>query len=98
MYQGAEVATGASIVTTSLFDGEKKLPVMVQRLKRLVKVVEMIPTLTRIADDRLIIVEDVRIAPPRLESVDPHSSHLHGGAHGCGRSRHTALRGRAHHC
>jgi hypothetical protein len=54
---------GTGIVTTSLVDVGSKLPVVVQFVEASVKVDEVMPTLRRMAGNRLITVQEVQIIP-----------------------------------
>jgi hypothetical protein len=59
----AGFTAGRGIVTTSLVDVGSKLPVLVQLVERAEKVAEVMPTLRRMAGNRLIILQEVQIVP-----------------------------------
>jgi len=59
----AGFTAGRGIVTTSLVDVGSKLPVLVQLVERPEKVAEVMPTLRRMAGNRLIILQEVQIVP-----------------------------------
>jgi hypothetical protein len=54
----------SGVVTTSLVDVGSKLPVVVQFIDRAEKVAEVLPTLRRLAGQRLLTVQEVQVVPP----------------------------------
>lgn len=60
----AGFTAGAGVVATSLADMDGKLPVVVEFIEGPGKVAEIMPTLCRMAGQRLITVQDVRVVHP----------------------------------
>ena len=55
---------GMGVVTTSLVDIGKKLPLVIHFIDRVEKVAEVLPTLRRMAGSRLITIEEIEVVPP----------------------------------
>lgn len=60
----AGFTAGLGVVTTSLVDVGRKLPLVVQFVDRAEKVAEVLPALRRMAGQRLITLQEVQVAPP----------------------------------
>ena len=59
----AGFTAGAGVVATRLADEGRSLPAVVQFVDQEKKVTEVLPTLRRMAGNRLIIVQDVQVVP-----------------------------------
>lgn len=59
--------TAAGVVTTALVDVGGKLPLVVQFIDREEKVNEVMPALRRMAGERLVTVQEVKVLPPETK-------------------------------
>jgi len=60
----AGFTAGAGVVTISSVEEGRKLPVVVQFVGLAAKVAEVMPTLSRMAGNRLITLQDAQVVPP----------------------------------
>ena len=60
----AGFTAGIGVVTTSLVDVGRKLPLVVEFVERAEKVSEVLPELRRMVSPRLITLEEVEVVPP----------------------------------
>ncbi len=60
----AGFTAGTGVIRSSAADAQGKLPVVVQFVDRAEKVAEVMPTLRRMAGQRLITTEDVQVVQP----------------------------------
>lgn len=60
----AGFTAGAGVVTTSLVDVGKKLPLVVHFIDNVEMVAEVLPKLREMAGKRLITIEEIDVVPP----------------------------------